>query len=222
MHLNRHCWSASLRFSFILMSNNKHPHKLSVSIHTKIIKEQIPGNICLSPVQSCLNLLNTTPISSNIIKVDKSFAQFKGEEIYKQIHYRITQWGLCKTTLEANSKPLSQVNHQVRHIPRRCSVPTAVLHRPELPEPDPHKNGYGCRFRSGAKISDLLFMYEVNETWTHWFTPAESTATTSSCHSTAVRRSGLKGLTYTKATWQMFRTAPNTIGFHSQMELKLV
>ncbi|KAI3358846.1 hypothetical protein L3Q82_015244 [Scortum barcoo] len=41
--------------------------------------------------------------------------------------------GLWKTTLEANFKAHCTSQHQVQHIPRRCSVPAAVLHRSEPP-----------------------------------------------------------------------------------------
>ncbi|WP_175564860.1 hypothetical protein, partial [Escherichia coli] len=51
--------------------------------------------------------------------------------------------------------------HQVRHLPRRCSVPEAVLHRPELSQIIT-KTGFGYEIlRNGATISHLLYMDDI-------------------------------------------------------------
>ena len=55
----------------------------------------------------------------------------------------------------------STSHHQVRDLPRRCPVPTAVLRRPNPLSAIIDMTGYGYRLRNGAVVSHLLYMDDI-------------------------------------------------------------
>lgn len=53
----------------------------------------------------------------------------------------------------------SMSSHYVRDLPRRCTIPTAVLHNPEPPSKVINKAGYRYTLQNTANISHLLYIY---------------------------------------------------------------
>lgn len=64
--------------------------------------------------------------------------------------------------VDINNRSQLQANcashHQVQDLPRRCSVPTGVLHKPKPLIQIINKTGYGYQLQNGRIISNLLYM----------------------------------------------------------------